>query len=531
LQTSTLEPKKAIRALLIEDNPTDADLLQETLQHKSVPKVEVQWVERLEDGFRCLDEQKFDVILLDLSLPDSSTSETLRKTLAKVPNIPIIIFTGLSDNGAGLEAVKNGAQDYLVKGQPNGESIYRAMLYAIERKRLEQLVCLSAAEAKESGVNAHEAQANLAIALHASETGVWLWNFKNNNHEWDRQASSILGVQGATHKEFLQLIHPDDKRSVGDTLDACRRDKLDYNIEYRVVWPDGSIHWVASRGKTFFDDAGNASRMTGICRETTKNKQQEEAAKRLALLEQRDEFVALLAHDLKTPIIGSNRILELMRIGKLGSVSTEQAEFLSQICSSNQSLLLMIANVMDSYRLEECPEPFNCREMKLDSLISSCVSEIASIAQDTGIKVIVSNQPMNAVYADQLAMRRVICNLLSNAMKFTPAGGTVEISAFDRNGRATLAVKDSGVGIEPDQLETVFDRFFQGKTKYRANGLGLGLYLCRRLVNGQSGKISCQSELGQGTTFEVTLPYAPATPFNVLAVETERSRLALAANA
>ena len=532
LQNSILEGTGAIRALLIEDSSTDADLLQEVLENQKGQKVDVRWAERLEDGFRQLETERFDVILLDLSLPDSSTSDTLRRTLAKVPNIPIIIFTGLDDHEAGLAAVKNGAQDYLVKGQPNGESIYRAMLYAIERKRLEQLVCKSVAQALESGADAHEAQANLAIALHASKTGVWLWNFENNRHEWDEQASSILGVKGTTHHEFLQLIHPDDKDSVDDTFDSCLRGKLDCNVEYRVVWPDGSIHWVAATGKTFFDEAASPVRMTGICREITSNKQQEEAAKRLALLEQRHEFVALLAHDLRNPIIGSNRVLELMRTGTLGPLSGEQTELLAQICSSNQSLLLMINNVMDSYRLEEGGEHFEYCNLSLKNLISSCVSEVATIAEASSIKVIVSVQPMKDALADHLAMRRVLCNLLSNAIKFTPTGGTIEVFAGDRNGQALLEVRDSGPGIQPDDLESIFERFFQTKTKHRATGLGLGLYLCRRLVSAQNGTIACHSQLGHGTTFEVTLPYADSIPVNLAAIpDTEIRRLSLATNA
>jgi signal transduction histidine kinase len=310
---------------------------------------------------------------------------------------------------------------------------------------------------------------------------------------------------GTNHELFLDRIHHNDRQMVDAAFSACRNGKSDFNVEYRVLWPDDTIHHLSMMGRAVLDAAGASTGMAGVCRDMTKNKQQEEDCKRLALLEQRQEFVAMLAHDLRTPIFGCQRIMSLMIDGSLGALTDRQIDLLSKISDSNQSMLLMISNVLDSYRCEAGAESLICTELDVHSLVSACLVELAPLAQKNDITLVHKVSKTKKVLADQIAMRRVICNLVSNAVKFTPARGSIEITVLERDSRAILQVRDTGFGMSPEEMTNLFQRFWQAKGQYRSRGLGLGLYLCRHLVEAQSGTISCQSEAGKGTTFEVSL--------------------------
>jgi signal transduction histidine kinase len=129
------------------------------------------------------------------------------------------------------------------------------------------------------------------------------------------------------------------------------------------------------------------------------------------------------------------------------------------------------------------------------------------IAQSGGVTIHTSCSLSRFVRADLIAMRRIINNLISNAIKFTRRGGRIDIIAFDRDGRATVQVKDTGIGITSEEMEHLFERFWQAKSKYRAKGVGLGLYLCYQLLRELDGTIRCESTPGSGTMFEISMPY------------------------
>jgi len=137
-------PDKPIKVLLVEDNPGDARLLEEDLRDVPGQEFELTHVERLEEASERLREEEYDVVLLDLSLPDSSGLDTVKRTFNEAPTMPIVVLTGLDDESLGLSAVREGAQDYLVKGQTQGRLLVRAIHYALERERLleerEQLI-------------------------------------------------------------------------------------------------------------------------------------------------------------------------------------------------------------------------------------------------------------------------------------------------------------------------------------------------------------------------------------------------------
>ncbi len=493
-----------ICALLIEDNPDDAALLQESLPEANgvLESIKIEWAPDLATGFKQLETSHFDIVLLDLSLPDSIHLDALKKLRAGFPQIPIVILTGLDDKAVAIEAVQNGAQDYLIKGKPSGESLYRCMRYAIERQSLKESIRRSASEARES-------QAKLELALTASQIGVYSWDILHNKISCDERVRAICGFEQdeISLEQLLPKVVQEDLRKVREALDACLNGKDAFETEFRVVWADETIHEVASMGQIINDNDGNPIRLTGVVRDITRQAEARKREQRLALLEQREEFIAMLAHDLRAPIHGTQRLLSNLLAGYAGQLSSTQSEALEKISVANQGMLHNINNILDVYRMEACPVTTTHHvEQGLTKIISACVAELEPIAESNDIALIWSPSDVGTVMVDGLAMGRVINNLISNALKFTPSGGRVNIRLISREGSAVIQVEDNGIGIDASSQKKIFQRFYQSEQKYSRTGLGLGLYLCKTFIERQNGSITCMSEPGKGSTFEISLP-------------------------
>ncbi|MBX9949487.1 MAG: hybrid sensor histidine kinase/response regulator [Candidatus Obscuribacterales bacterium] len=234
-------------------------------------------------------------------------------------------------------------------------------------------------------------------------------------------------------------------------------------------------------------------------------------SERLRIYEEREDFMATLTHDLKNPIIGSNRILELLIHQKLGALTEQQTEILSAVKGSNDILLEMICNFLDVYRNEKDMHDVSLEIIDMRALISKHVLGILPLAADRGITITVDIiQEEVPIHADRCSITRVLDNLIGNAIKFVPDGGTimVKLAKQDRK-EALLQVSDSGPGIPKEEQHYLFQRFWRSrKTRASNSGTGLGLYLCHQIIEAHRGTISCEADESRGTTFSVRLPLA-----------------------
>ncbi|MBS2000842.1 MAG: ATP-binding protein [Candidatus Obscuribacterales bacterium] len=264
------------------------------------------------------------------------------------------------------------------------------------------------------------------------------------------------------------------------------------------------------RRKVFLDFAAwplrdKANKVVGVCVSTT------EVTERLLADQQREDFVAALVHDLKTPLIGADQALEAMLRGNLGPVDANQSELLSMLKRSNQHLLTMVHNLIEAYRYDAGEARMSVEEFNLFELIDSCIEELAQWSTHKEITMrSVFSSGNGIIIGDRMSIRRVILNLLDNALKFTPKDGVIEVSAEEEGGDVIFRVSDTGVGIPQSEFTQVFLRYWQGDSaKQFAPGTGLGLYLCRQIIVAHGGTISVCSKLGEGTTFSVTIPKQP----------------------
>jgi diguanylate cyclase (GGDEF)-like protein/PAS domain S-box-containing protein len=250
------------RVLLIEDNPGDRRLVRELLAEQR-SQFEITEAARLDDAWRHLRGREFDVLLLDLSLPDAEGVATVRHCQAVTPSVAIVVLTGLDDAQIGAAALQCGAQDYLVKGQIDGRLLDRSIRYAVERKRM--LAQLRVSEER------------YALAARATNEGLWDWDLRNDSVYYSARWREMMGISGDEEPsalvDWLDRVHPVDQEAVRLALDAHIEGLTPVvEHEYRILHEDGSHRWMLCRALAVRDTDGNAYRMAGSQADITQQK-------------------------------------------------------------------------------------------------------------------------------------------------------------------------------------------------------------------------------------------------------------------
>jgi DNA-binding NarL/FixJ family response regulator len=243
-----------IKILLIEDNPGDARIIQEMLKETENIQFNVKHASRLDDGLKYVLMESFDIVLLDLCLPDSKGIDTFNIMIYNAPDLPIIVITGLKDDIFAVNAVRRGAQDYLVKGEVNSNILVNSIKYAIERKRIEK-------ELDQLAKRYH-------LAQKAGGIGTFDWNIQKDEILWTEELEKIYGLPeqgfGGKYENWIQLLYPEDRERVDEEIKKSIKDHTDWNDFFRIIWPDKSIHWIKAQAMTLYNDKNQPLRMIGV---------------------------------------------------------------------------------------------------------------------------------------------------------------------------------------------------------------------------------------------------------------------------
>jgi diguanylate cyclase (GGDEF)-like protein/PAS domain S-box-containing protein len=252
------------QVLLVEDEPSDAQLVRLALRSVNEIRFEITWVTTLGDVLPHVYAQPIDIVLLDLSLPDSFGLDTVSSGRKMVGSLPIIVLTGHNDTGFALKALEAGAQDYLVKGQFEQEGLVRAIRYAISRAKLEQRL--------------HESEQRMALALSGAELGLWDWHIPSGRVIFSPRWAQMLGYQvaelTATRTSWLGLVHPDDSHQANVALEAyLSGEKPTYQSEYRMRHKSRHWLWVHNIGQVIERDLnGRPLRAVGLHQDINERK-------------------------------------------------------------------------------------------------------------------------------------------------------------------------------------------------------------------------------------------------------------------
>jgi two-component system cell cycle sensor histidine kinase/response regulator CckA len=488
---------EGIRALLVEDNPGDARLFIELVRETGAGYLKLEHVDRLAKALDRLSQDHFDVVLLDLSLPDEQGLTTLLRAHAHAPKTPIVILTGLDDEALAVRAVRAGAQDYLVKGGVDGDLLVRSIRYATERGR-----AVEALERREEHYRSLiEHSLDLISILNVDGT----IRYVSPSHE------RILGhrLDDLVGQNVLSFVHPDD---VAEVKEAFHRGDGAASLEFRFRHKDGAWRMLESFGRNLSHVPG-VSGLVVNSRDVTDRKRLEEQLHHSQRLEAVGRLAGGVAHDFNNLLMiingYSQMLLDGMNPGDPAHADLEQVVKAAERATDLTRQLLAF-----SRRQVVRPAVLNLNALvqNMDRMLRRVIGE--------DIELVATFAPnLGTVRADPGQIEQVILNLAVNARDAMPAGGklmleTANVQITEELARThpapkigpyvMLAMQDTGVGMDAEVLSRLFEPFFTTKE----NGTGLGLSTSYGIVKQSGGDIWVDSKPAHGATFRIFLPLA-----------------------
>jgi PAS domain S-box-containing protein len=354
-----------------------------------------------------------------------------------------------------------------------------------ERKRMEEAL-------RESEEDLNRAQA-------VAHTGSWRLDVRNNQLLWSDEVHRIFGIPKGmpmTYETFLASVHPEDREYVDREWTAALRGEP-YDIEHRIIVGD-EVKWVRERAELEFDSQGLLKGGFGTAQDITEHKKLDQL---------KDDFIGLVSHELRSPMT--------VITGAINTVLTEGAylseeetrQLLKDAALESELLSHLLANLLELSRVQAARLVLHTEAIDIKKVVQDAIEEIK---RQTSAHQFVVKLPrkLPSVYADPLRLERILYNLLENAVKYSPQGGEIQVSARPQKEHLVIAVSDQGIGISPADQAKLFAPF-QRLEEFRPSGVrgaGLGLLVCRRLVEAHGGQIWVKSKPGQGSTFFFTLP-------------------------
>ncbi len=472
-QTEVELHSKAIEVLLIEDDSAFVSLLSRMLSRHSNGLFQLNRVDNLRSGIEWLSKYKADVVLLDLHLPDSSGLDTLNSLYKHNPEIPILVLTSLDDEMIGIKALNLGAQDYLVKGNTNGDLLVRSIRYAIERQAM-------LTKLKKNAESLELSEKRFRILTEQNIYPIIVVDQKRTIRFINRAGEMLFGCEPG---EYIGKTFDYDMNIVNETeIQILKKDGQPIIVAMNVAnieWEDEDVFLV-------------------ILRDITKLKE---------IDQMKDSIISIVSHEIRSPI--TSILNALLLIQESEKLSEDSKKWLDIAYRNSERLLSLVNNMLDINKIESGKIDFNFQEHDLVILVKQAIEDNLPYANQFNVKLRADNDLQKAiVYVDGDRLIQVLTNLISNAIKFSPSGNEVLILVSKYANVFRVNVIDHGPGIPVDFQNRIFQKFSQaGKgTTQKKGGSGLGLYISKMLIENMGGNIGFETEIGKGTTFYFELP-------------------------
>ncbi|MBX3497522.1 MAG: PAS domain S-box protein [Parvibaculum sp.] len=363
-------------------------------------------------------------------------------------------------------------------------------------------------------------EARLTEAQRMAKFGHWELDFLSRELTWTDEVYEIFGLDPArfapTYETFLAAVHPDDRDLINSAYTRSLDDRTPYIVTHRLRMADGAVKWVEERCATEFDGQGNPLVSSGTIQDITERKLTELAviaARDEAVLANRakSEFLANMSHELRTPlnaILGFSEMMQREVFGPLGV--PKYREYVADILKSGRHLLDVLSDIMDVSRVEAGKIEFEPGELSVAQLADACKVIVGGRIREKQQRFSVTiRKGARTIHADPRLAKQILLNLISNAIKFTPDAGRIELTARrTRAGEIALSVADTGIGIAPNDIARVVEPFVraEGALARTHEGTGLGLALSKSFIELHGGRLEVESRLGKGTTVTVYFP-------------------------
>jgi len=349
-----------------------------------------------------------------------------------------------------------------------------------------------------------ESEARYRIALSSAEMAAWDWDIVHDAIIWNDQHFKLLGLEVENRTLnmdfFRKYIYPEDVGVVDRKLQYAVVTGEAFHLEFRIRRADnGEVRWMNGYGRIVSWLDSKATRMVGVMYDITNQKQLER---------QKEEFISIASHELKTPVTSIRSYAEIMLEQFIEQGDRKNAELMQKLEGQVERLADLVSALLDTSRISEGQLQLHPEEFDLNSLIAERIEELERLT--TKHQISFSGGHLPAVVADRERINQVLINLITNAIKYSPAGGKIEIKSSATVELVKVSVRDYGMGIPAELQKKVFERFFRiGNPEVSTYpGMGLGLYISAGIIQRHGGTIYVESDPGKGSIFTFTLPYA-----------------------
>ena len=505
------------RLLLVEDNPGDARLLREMFNEHGALRTEMTHVELMRQAEEHLADHRVDLILLDLQLPDAHGLDAVRRARTAAPRVALVVLTGTDDETLAMQTLKEGAQDYLVKGQIETRGLHRGLRYALERQALEEAL-LEEKERAEVTLNSI-GDAVICTDVAGRITFVNLAAERLTGWSW-------IEAAGRPIEECVRIVDSRTRTVVAGRIEMAmeqdgtfhlpanslllRRDGTEVAIEDTVA-PIRDLQGRVTGAVKVFRDVGVARSMTLHLEEVDA-----ELARSNRELQ---DFATIASHDLQEPLRKIQAFGDRLEEQSAGVLDSESEDYLRRMRGAAARMQSLIDGLLEYSRITMQPDP--PEPVDLGQVVAEVLVDLDERIRTTNGQVVVG--PLPTLLASPLQMRQLFQNLIANALKFHPEGVAPEVHVEASElgsgaGRKRLTastgvwqiqVRDNGIGFEEKQVDKIFAPFQRLNGRQAYEGTGMGLAICRRIVALSGGTITAHSQPGAGATFVITLPQVP----------------------
>lgn len=471
----------AVPVLIVDDDADHAEIVSRTLARHDA-RFDVT---HAADGPACLAAlaaRPYAIVLLDYRLPRMTGLEVLAEMRRRGIDTPVVMATAEGDERVAVDAMQAGALDYVVK-----TSGYFMTLPTVVNKALKQHEL--ARENERLYREAQTQRARLAQIFDSTSDGIVLLGPRGVVLAANRQAGALLGVDHGA------LLGEDFAGRLGRGDGAGTPWLAGGHVDVTLPATGRTVHVT---GQPTLDDTGALVGLTLTVRDVTRERE---------IDRMKSEFVAFAAHQLRTPLSGMKWLLELARQEEPGS-STAGA-YLRDAAESVERLIRMVNELLNVSRLENGVLLVEAAPTDLGEITEAVVTQLKPDIATKDLTVTVQGaDEVPWVHVGPKLFREVILNLVGNAVKYTPDGGTIAIRMGAAAGEVHWEIRDSGIGIPRAAHDRLFQKFFRAENAYTVDtdGAGLGLYLVKLIVERSGGRIRCESEEGRGTAFLISLP-------------------------
>ena len=341
----------------------------------------------------------------------------------------------------------------------------------------------------------------LTMATRASRIGWGTWDMKNGKIEFDQRCREIFGLKkdDISVDKWLDLVHPEDRSNLERQIQKAMVKNDTFDVTYRIILPGGEIRHIHGSGIFEREPGEGKIRRTGLIQDITDQ---------VRIQQQKDEFLAIASHELKTPISVMKGYLNMIIEELQDKINASSLESLRKVDRQINRINMLINDLLDVSLIETGRLEFRTEILLFDNIVDEVVESMQFLSAN---RIRRTGRTGKKVQVDHDRISQVLINLISNAVKYSPANTEVLINLSIGNDEVILSVEDKGTGIAPVELDKVFDRFSNIQSgKGRNKGLGIGLFISAEIIRRQNGRIWATSEKGKGSVFSFSLPIVNA---------------------